>query len=112
MIWTMLLPVGLYYLMMYGNQYQLGPFSGRSRGLSGDKAVVLVYTSVARHINIALAVTLSTFPLEKVPMMALLLIVGYVLQVPSLAVYAQRFGRNMAACRRLLKRNLKRDVLK
>ncbi|BBO74592.1 hypothetical protein DSCW_20090 [Desulfosarcina widdelii] len=63
--------------------------------MPGNKAVVIVYTSVARHVNISMAVILSTFPMESVPMMILLLIVGYILQVPSLAVYAQHHGRKM-----------------
>lgn len=97
MIWTILLPVGLYYGLMYLAGIGWAGFLVRKGSLSGDKAVVIVYTSVARHVNIALAVTLSTFPMESVPMMVLLLITGYVLQVPSLAVYAQHHGRKMAA---------------
>jgi arsenite transporter len=68
----------------------------RREALAGDKAVVIVYTSVARHVNIAMAVILSTFPIESAPTMILLLIIGYILQVPSLAIYAQHYGREIA----------------
>ena len=95
MIWTILLPVGLYYGLMYLASVGWAGLLVRKGSLSGDKAVVIVYTSVARHVNIALAVTLSTFPMDAVPSMILLLIIGYVLQVPGLAVYAQQHGRKM-----------------
>lgn len=94
-IWTILVPVVLYYASMYMISVGWALFLVRRGVLPGDKAVVIVYTSVARHVNISMAVILSTFPLESVPMMILLLIVGYILQVPSLAVYAQHYGRNM-----------------
>jgi len=95
MIWTILVPVVLYYGLMYMVSVGWAIFLVRRRVLPGDKAVVIVYTSVARHVNISMAVILSIFPMESVPMMIMLLIVGYILQVPSLAVYAQHHGRNM-----------------
>lgn len=96
MIWTILLPVGLYYGLMYLASIGWASFLVRRGALPGDKAVVIVYTSVARHVNISLAVILSTFPMESIPMMVLLLIIGYIIQVPGLAVYAQHHGRKMA----------------
>ena len=96
MIWTILVPVVLYYGLMYMISVAWARFLVRRGALPGDKAVVIVYTSVARHVNISMAVILSIFPMESVPMMILLLIIGYILQVPSLAIYAQHHGRKMA----------------
>ena len=96
MILTILVPVVLYYGLMYVISVSWALFLVRRGALPGDKAVVLVYTSVARHVNISMAVILSTFPMESAPTMILLLIVGYIIQVPSLAVYAQHHGRKMA----------------
>lgn len=94
---SIVVPVFLYYLLMY-------VFSGlwawlliRRGALAGEKAVVIIYTSVARHINICLALVLSTFPLESASLMILLLIVGYIIQVPTLAFFAQHYGKKMAA---------------
>lgn len=96
MIWTILVPVVLYYGLMYLASIGWALFLVRRGVLPGNKAVVIVYTSVARHVNISMAVILSTFSMESAPMMILLLIVGYILQVPSLAVYAQHHGRKVA----------------
>ncbi len=94
---SIVVPVFLYYLLMY-------VFSGlwallliRRGVLPGEKAVVIIYTSVARHINICLALVLSTFPLESASLMILLLIVGYIIQVPTLAFFAQHYGKKMTA---------------
>lgn len=95
MVWTVLVPVVLYYALMYLGSVSWALFLIRRRVLPGDKAVVIVYTSVARHVNISMAVVLSTFPIESAPTMILLLIIGYIIQVPSLALFAQHYGRKM-----------------
>jgi hypothetical protein len=43
----------------------------------GKKAAGIIYTSVARHVNIFLVLVLSTFPMESASLMILLLFVGY-----------------------------------
>ena len=96
MIWVILIPVALYYLLMYGAGVAWSLFLVRRGVLAGERAVVIVYTSVARHVNISLALVLSAFPLESASPMILLLIVGYIIQVPSLAFYAQHHGKKLA----------------
>ena len=97
MILVILAPVLLYYLLMYAAAIAWSLFLIKRGILPGEKAVVIIYTSVARHINIGLALVLSTFPLESASLMILLLIVGYILQVPTLAIYAQKHGKKLAA---------------
>ena len=97
MVWIIIVPVMLYYLLMYGFSVVWSLLLIRNGVLAGEKAVVIVYTSVARHINISLALVLSTFPLASATLMVLLLIVGYIIQVPSLAFYAQHHGKKVAA---------------
>jgi ACR3 family arsenite efflux pump ArsB len=94
---TILAPVALYYLLMYAVSLLWSSFLVRSGTLAGEKAVVIIYTSVARHINISLAIVLSTFPIASTSLMIMLLIVGYIIQVPSLAFYAQHYGKKMVA---------------
>jgi len=60
--------------------------------LSPEKAIVIVYTSVTRHINISMAIIISTFPVESTGIMVLLVVLAYVIQVPTMAFFAQRFG--------------------
>ncbi|MBU2550472.1 MAG: bile acid:sodium symporter [Proteobacteria bacterium] len=97
MVWVIAAPVVWYYLLMYAAAISWSLFLVRRGVLAGEKAAVIVYTSVARHINISLALVLSTFPLESATPMILFLIVGYILQVPGLAFYAQHYGKKLAA---------------
>ena len=43
------------------------------------------------------SLVLSTFPLESASLMILLLIVGYIIQVPTLAFFAQHYGKRLTA---------------
>jgi len=74
-----------------------GLFLIRRGAMGGEKAVVIIYTSVARHVNICLALVLSTFPIESASLMILLLIVGCIIQVLTLAFFAQHYGKELAA---------------
>ncbi len=94
---SIVVPVFLYYLLMYAFSGLWALLLIRRGALPGEKAVVVIYTSVARHINICLALVLSTFPLESASLMILLLIVGYIIQVPTLAFFAQHYGKKMTA---------------
>lgn len=96
-VWIVVVPVVLYYLLMYVLSVLWGLFLIRRGAMGGEKAVVIIYTSVARHVNICLALVLSTFPIESAPLMILLLIVGYIIQVPTLAFFAQHYGKKLAA---------------
>ena len=96
-VWIVVLPVILYYLLMYLLSVLWGLFLIRRGAMGGEKAVVIIYTSVARHVNICLALVLSTFPIESASLMILLLIVGYIIQVPTLAFFAQHYGKKLAA---------------
>lgn len=97
MIWVIVIPVVLYYLLMYVIGISWSLFLVRRGVLPGEKAVVVVYTSVARHINICLALVLSTFPMESASLMILLLVLCYIVQVPTIAFYAQHHGQKLAA---------------
>jgi len=97
MVWIVVVPVVLYYLLMYAFSLLWGLFLIRRGAMGGEKAVVIIYTSVARHVNICLALVLSTFPMESASLMILLLIVGYIIQVPTLAFFAQHYGKKLAA---------------
>lgn len=96
-VWLVVVPVFLYYLLMYALSVLWSFFLIRRGAMAGEKAVVIIYTSVARHINICLALVLSTFPMESASLMILLLIVGYIIQVPTLAFFAQHYGKKLAA---------------
>ncbi len=96
-VWIVVVPVILYYLLMYLLSVLWGLFLIRRGAMGGEKAVVIIYTSVARHVNICLALVLSTFPIESASLMILLLIVGYIIQVPTLAFFAQHYGKKLAA---------------
>ncbi len=97
LIWRAGLPVVLYYLALYPLAVGWAVFLARSKALPPDRALVVVYTSVARHVNISLALVLATFPPEAVPKMALVIILAFILQVPSMAFFAQHFGRRFVA---------------
>lgn len=90
------LPVVLYYGVLYGITTFWSIQLAKRGALPGDKTIVLVYTSVARHINICLALIMSTFSLEQVAPMMLCLVIAYVVQVLSLAIYAQKIGIKIA----------------
>ena len=95
LIFTILIPVVLYYIFMYTISIIWAKFSIKRKILSPDKAVVLIYTSTARHINISLALVISAFAIEQASVMILLLIIAYIVQLPSLAFYAQHWGEKM-----------------
>lgn len=98
---TLLLATALPVLLYYAALYLISTFwsvqLAKRGGLPGDKTVVLVYTSVARHINICVALLMSTFTLEQAAPMMLCFIIAYVIQVISLALFAQRVGTRIAA---------------
>lgn len=97
LLWRAALPVLLYYAALYPLAVGWAVFLARSKTLPRDKSLVVVYTSVARHINISLALVLATFPPAAVPKMVLVLVVAFVLQVPSMAFFAQHFGKRFVA---------------
>ena len=96
---VMILPVVLFYAMLYLISAAWASFLVKSKTLPGEKAVVIIYTSVARHINISLALILSSFSLEQSSSMILLVMTAYVIQVPSLAFFAEKFGKRIVKMR-------------
>ncbi len=97
LVFVIAVPVILYYAAIYAITISWAKLLIRRKVMPGEKAVVIIYTSVARHINISMAIVLSAFSLEKSSTMVLLLIIAYIVQVSSLAVFAQRFGPGLAA---------------
>ena len=92
---VMIPPVVLFYAILYLISAAWALFLIKSKTLPGEKAIVIIYTSVARHINISLALILSSFSLEQSSSMILLVMTAYVIQVPSLAFFAQHFGKRL-----------------
>ena len=92
-------PVLLYYVGLYLISSFWSVHLAKKGRVPGDKAVVLIYTSVARHINICMALVMSTFSLEQAAPMMVCLIIAYVIQVISLALFAQRAGLRISAIR-------------
>lgn len=99
LVLTVVVPVLLYYLVIYGVSIPWALLLIRRKLLPGDRAVVLIYTSAARHINISIAIVLASFPLEQASAMLLLLIIAYLVQVPTLAFFSQKYGRKMVSGR-------------
>ena len=91
------LPVLIYYAALYLVSTVWSVHLARRGGVPSDKSVVLVYTSVARHINICVALVMSTFTIEQAAPMMLCFIIAYVIQVISLALFAQKIGIRIAA---------------
>ncbi len=87
-----IIPIILYYVLLYLIGILWAHFLTRRRVLPADRAIVIVYTSVARHINISLALVLSAFTAEQSTLMILFILAAYIVQVPSLAFYSQKFG--------------------
>jgi len=100
LIILIIVPVVLFYTSIYLISFGWTKFLISKNGMLGNKAVVVIYTSVARHINIAIAIALSTFTLEYSTLMILLFIIAYIIQVPSLAFFSQKFGKNLAIANR------------
>ena len=90
------IPVILYYVLLYIFSTAWSLLLIKRGILPGEKSVVLVYTSVARHINICMALIMSTFSLEQVAPMMLCLVLAYIVQVITLAMYAQKIGLKIA----------------
>lgn len=88
-------PVVLYYGFIYLVSYGWARLLIRGN-MPGNKAAVIVYTSVARHVNIAIAIALSTFSLDVSALMLMVFIIAYIIQVPSLAFFSQKFGTRLA----------------
>ena len=57
------------------------------------EAIVISYASSIRHLNITLAIILVTFSVEQATLMVLFIVLGFIVQLPSLGFYAQHFGR-------------------
>jgi arsenite transporter len=82
-------PLVLYYALLYLSGLSITKYLTRKKYLTGDKAIVIVFTSVARHINISLALVLSAFDPQQSTLMILLILAAYIIQVPSLAFFSQ-----------------------
>ncbi|MCF8028513.1 MAG: bile acid:sodium symporter [Desulfobacteraceae bacterium] len=88
------IPVILYYALMYAvSVFWMKQLVSR-HVIDSKKGLVLVYTSVARHINIAIAIALSSFTVDQGAAVMFVLIIAYLVQVPGLAFFAQKFGKN------------------
>jgi ACR3 family arsenite efflux pump ArsB len=88
------IPIFLYYLFMYGASVFWMKQLVKRGAVDGKKALVLVYTSVARHINISMAIALSSFAVDQAAAVMFVLIIAYLIQVPGLAFFAQNYGKN------------------
>ncbi|MFW6052794.1 MAG: arsenic resistance protein [Desulfosalsimonas sp.] len=91
------IPVALYYIFMYAASVFWMKYLVGKNIVESKKGLVLVYTSVARHINIAIAIALSSFPVDQAAAVMFVLIVAYLIQVPGLAFFSQKYGKNFIA---------------
>ncbi|MBS0013235.1 MAG: bile acid:sodium symporter [Desulfobacterales bacterium] len=91
------IPVLLYYALMYGVSVFWMKQLVKTNAVGSEKGLVLVYTSVARHINIAIAIALSSFPVEQAAAVMFVLIVAYLIQVPGITFFAQKYGKDFIA---------------
>ena len=96
LVFLIFIPVISYYFLMYAVSIIWTKLLVRFHVVPGDKAVVIIYTSVARHVNISIAITLSVFALGTASIMVVLFVVAYIIQVPSLAFFAQKYGKDLA----------------
>ena len=97
LIFSILVPVVVYYGCIYTISILWARFLVWRKTLPADKAITLVYTSVTRHVNISLALVLSAFALNQASLMILLIVLAYIIQVPSMAFYAQHFGKRFVS---------------
>lgn len=88
------IPVFLYYVLMYAASILWMKQLVRKNVVDSTKGLVLVYTSVARHINISIAIALSSFTVDQAAAVMFILIIAYLVQVPGLAFFAQNYGKN------------------
>ncbi len=91
------IPVALYYIVMYTASVFWMKYLVRKKVVESKKGLVLVYTSAARHINIAIAIALSSFPVDKAAAVMFVLIIAYLIQVPGLAFFSQNYGKDFIA---------------
>ena len=97
LIFRILVPVVAYYVCIYTISILWARFLVWKGTLPAEKAITLVYTSVTRHVNISLALVLSAFALNQASLMILLIVLAYIIQVPSMAFYAQNFGKRFVS---------------
>ena len=97
LILTAVVPVILYYISLYVLSVVWARLLVRRKILSPEKAITIIYTSITRHVNISLALVLSAFPLAQASLMILLIVIAYIMQVPSMAFYAQHYGKKFVA---------------
>ncbi|MBN2297990.1 MAG: arsenic resistance protein [Deltaproteobacteria bacterium] len=97
LIVKILVPVLAYYACIYTISIVWARYLVWRKTLSAEKAITLVYTSVTRHVNISLALVLSAFALNQASLMVLLVVLAYVIQVPSMAFYAQHYGKRFVS---------------
>jgi ACR3 family arsenite efflux pump ArsB len=75
-------------LIIYGANFLLSTLVGKALFKRGD-AIALVYGTVMRNLSIALAIAITVFGSEKGSEIALIIAMGYIIQVQSAAWYVK-----------------------
>jgi ACR3 family arsenite efflux pump ArsB len=75
-------------LIIYGVNFLLSTLIGKALFNRGD-AIALVYGTVMRNLSIALAIAITVFGSEKGSEIALIIAMGYIIQVQSAAWYVK-----------------------
>ncbi|MDN5709826.1 MAG: bile acid:sodium symporter [Planococcus sp. (in: firmicutes)] len=83
LLWQLLLPILLFFLVMFSFGQQIG----KSLKFSYEETASLNMTTLSRNSPIALAIAMTAFPDE--PLIALTLVIGPLLELPILAAIAQ-----------------------
>jgi len=93
LIYKIIVPVISYYFLMYVLSWLWAKLLVWRRILPPEKAIVIIFTSVTRHVNITLAIILSAFAVAESQLMVLVAVVAFLVQIPSMAFYATHFGK-------------------
>ncbi len=75
-------------LIIYGANFLLSTLIGKAL-FNREDAIALVYGTVMRNLSIALAIAITVFGSEKGSEIALIIAMGYIIQVQSAAWYVQ-----------------------
>lgn len=75
-------------LIIYGLNFLISTIIGKSF-FNRDDAIALVYGTVMRNLSIALAIAITVFGSEKGSEIALIIAMGYIIQVQSAAWYVK-----------------------
>ena len=93
LVLLIIFPLIIYYALMLFISTVYIKYLVKKKLLERKDAIVISYASLVRHLNITLAIILVTFAIDKSSLMVLLIILGFIVQIPLMGFYAQHFGK-------------------